>query len=106
MGAPNPFVVPLLPLVNPARLLLLLLLLFALVNSCWPKLCFGGSNPNRSLLILLPPIDGLSLSGARGSKSLSESEFSSRPSILVPTEGLNASSVLLIWRMKLAVIFG
>jgi hypothetical protein len=61
------------------------------VNKVWPK-DFGGSNPNKSLVILLP----LSDSSARGSKSLSESEFKSNPSSFGPTLGFRASSVLLI----------
>lgn len=79
--------------------------LTGLVNKCCP-IVFGGSKPKKSFEILLPfPFDDdvvvddelVSLSSARGSKSLSESEFSSKPSNFVPTLGFNASNVLLIW---------
>lgn len=65
------------------RLLLLLfrLLLLLLKKSCWPKL-LDGSKPNRSLLMAFRPLLRLScISSARGSKSLSESEFKSSSSI-------------------------
>lgn len=65
-------------------------------NNCWPNVCFGGSKPNKSFVILWL----VSFSSARGSKSLSESELIKRPSNLVPTLGLNASSVLFIYEME------
>lgn len=82
------------------RLLLLLLLL--LKKSCWPKL-LDGSKPNRSLLMALRPLLRLScISSARGSKSLSESEFKSSSSIfwllLLPPPPL---LLLLIWLDRL-----
>lgn len=64
-----------------------------LENNCCP--CdFGGSKPNKSLEILLPllmPLLIISASSALGSKSLSESEFNSKPSSFVPTDGFSES---------------
>lgn len=83
----KPLLLMLLLLLLISKLLLFVLLLFCnllsllLKNSCWPKL-LAGSKPNRSLLIAFRPLLTLSwISSARGSKSLSESEFSSSSSI-------------------------
>lgn len=65
-------------------------------NNCWPIVVFGGSNPKNDSDEFFSD-EKMSFSSARGSKSLSESEFNRRPSSLVPTDGFKASSVELIW---------
>lgn len=70
-----------------------------IVNNCWPIVAFGGSKPKNDSDAFFS-VEKISFSSARGSKSLSESEFSKSPSSFVPTDGFNASKVELIWLCK------
>lgn len=67
-----------------------------IANNCCPIVVFGGSKPKNDSDEFFSA-ENISFSSARGSKSLSESEFNNNPSNFVPTDGFNASNVELIW---------